>query len=74
MRTGFTGWHILQEGMHYRRTCIREGNSHCLFVHCKHKQRSFIMSKCSFVLVWLTCLVIVIGVPPQSRSGASVIV
>ena len=32
IRTGLTGWHTSHQGMHYWRTCIREGYSHCLSV------------------------------------------
>ena len=35
-------------------------------IFCRRKQWSFLVSKCSFVLVLLTCLVSMIGVPPLS--------
>ena len=46
MRTGFIGWHILQEGMHYRRTCVRGDYFHCLSVQ--------LFINVVFMLVWLT--------------------
>ena len=46
----------------------------CLFgICCRRKRQSFLASKCSFVFVWLTCLLNIIGVPPLSSSGGSVI-
>ena len=47
MKTSFTGWPILPEGMHYRKSCISGSYSYCLF---------FIF-KCSLCvyLVYMSC-------------------
>ena len=76
MRTGFTRWHILQEGMHYKRTCVRGGYSHCLLVQfvVDVSGSHFLFLNVVIVFVWHTCLVNVIGVPLLSHSGVSVYV
>ena len=73
MSTGFTGWRILQAGMHYRRHALEEATLIAsLFNICCKRKRQFL--NVVFVFVWLTYLVSVISVPLLSHSGASVYV
>ena len=65
MRTGFAGWHILQEGM--RLLSLLICSTFVIDVSGNH----FLFLNVIFVFIWLTCLVSVIGVPPLSFSCLS---
>ena len=63
--------------MHYKRTCVRGGYSHFLSVQhfvVEVSGSHFLFLNLVFVLVWLTCLVSVTGIPLPCHSGASVYV
>ena len=76
MKTGFTGWHILQVGMITGGHVLEEATLIvCLFnICCRCKQQLFLVSKCSLCVSLVTCLVSMISIPTLSHSGTSVFV
>ena len=87
MRTGFRGWHILQEGISCRRAYFAGGHALqedmcekgllsllvCSTFVVDVSGGHFLFLNVVSVLFWLKCYVNVIGALPLSHSGASLI-